>query len=326
IYQIDLLLCNRNNDVYSSEYNFDSIKIINFDKSKRIKVYKPLKETLKKEQYDLIFTFGPELAMLSTKIIKKYKLNTKVISRCINTLSIEFENASFVRRHIYFPLIKKDYKKTDLIIAQSIGMQEDLIQNINIPSDKIVVINNPVNEKFVYNPDIVRENSIVYAGRLEQQKNVSDLLKAVDNETLKKFKLYIIGDGSLKEALLEYSKEKKLHVEFIPFTHDIMGYYQKAKCVVLSSLFEGFPNTLLEAIACGTPVVSYDCPSGPREIINDDNGLLVEYKNVEDLRNKLIECLSKGWDYEAVYLTSRKYDSNVIIKKYLEVIEKMLDK
>lgn len=324
-YKVFLLLCNRYNDVYSKEYDFSSITVIDFDKKKKIEIYKPLTKVLREEKFDLVFTFGPELAMLSTKIIKKYKLGTKVISRCINTLSIEFENASFVRRHIYFPLIKKNYKKTDLIIAQSIGMQEDLVSNIHVPSSKIVVINNPVNEKFTYNPNQARENCMVYAGRLEQQKNVLDLLKAVDDELLKQYKLYIIGDGSLKETLTQYATDKKLNVEFVPFTHNIVEFYQKAKCVVLSSLFEGFPNTLIEAISCGTPVVSYDCPSGPKEIITSDNGLLVEYKNVENLKQKLIECISKDWDYEKVRESSLKYDSKIIIKKYLEVIEEILN-
>jgi glycosyltransferase involved in cell wall biosynthesis len=90
--------------------------------------------------------------------------------------------------------------------------------------------------------------------------------------------------------------------------------------VVLSSAYEGMPNCLIEAIGCGVPVVSYDCPLGPAEIIVDGvNGYLVEYQNIEALAKGMEQCLVMNRTDEQIKATAAKFDVSHIAEQYLEL-------
>ena len=95
----------------------------------------------------------------------------------------------------------------------------------------------------------------------------------------------------------------------------------------LSSEYEGMPNCLIEGIGCGIPVVSYDCPIGPREIVVDDvNGYLVKYNDIAQLAEKMLACLQREWNEEAIRKTSEKFDVSYIADEYLELFEKVTRK
>lgn len=125
---------------------------------------------------------------------------------------------------------------------------------------------------------------IVAAGRLSPEKNFSGLIKAyAASKTCQQYKLVILGEGMerhLLEALID-----DLHLGgqvLLPgFMSNPYPYISNAHCLVLSSLHEGFPVILIEALGLGKPVIASDCETGPREIIrHGDNGLLVPVKDV----------------------------------------------
>lgn len=110
-------------------------------------------------------------------------------------------------------------------------------------------------------------------------------------------------------------------VKFLGHKSNIEEYYTKARCTLLSSLYEGFPNVLVESIACGTPVVSYNCPNGPSEIIIDGvNGYLVDYLDIEDLYKKINKTLDEELDINLIKKSAERYYPEKIAKKYIEVI------
>ena len=134
-------------------------------------------------------------------------------------------------------------------------------------------------------------------GRLVREKGFDLLLKAFS--TVKKsypeWSLTILGEGSLRSELecLSQSLDIVNSVHFLGRVKNPYEYLQQADIFVMSSRFEGFPNALCEAMACGLPVISTDCPSGPPEIIRDGvDGILVKNENVEALTEAMSHLIS----------------------------------
>jgi glycosyltransferase involved in cell wall biosynthesis len=196
-------------------------------------------------------------------------------------------------------------------------MQDDIVKVYKLDVKKTSVIYNPVNqiiEKHIlkYGIESKKEGYLLCVGRLESQKSIDYSIIAFSN-VLKKFpnlRLKILGEGSLKNELIELTKMLEVNdkVDFIGFNSDVITYYSKAEATILSSLYEGFPNVLIESISLGTPVVSFDCKSGPNEIIeNGINGYLVNYLDVNDLESKILLTLNKRWNYKLVAESAYKF-------------------
>lgn len=101
----------------------------------------------------------------------------------------------------------------------------------------------------------------------------------------------------------------------------MIPYYLNANATVLSSLYEGFPNVLIESIALGTPVLAFDCPSGPKEIIeNGINGYLVEFKKVGEMAEKIELLIENSFHPDRVKITSDKFLIENVIKHYEKVL------
>jgi len=152
-------------------------------------------------------------------------------------------------------------------------------------------------------PSNVPDNYFLFFGRLEDKiKNLTLLIEAYELSKLqqKKISLVLVGDGSDKETILNKIKSKGLNdfIQVLPFQKEIIPYIQNAKATVLTSYFEGFPMSLVESLAVGTPVISVDCETGPREIIeNKSNGLLVENHS----KKALAEAMSIMIEDEKLY-------------------------
>lgn len=161
-----------------------------------------------------------------------------------------------------------------------------------ISADRVHVIPNPVHlQPIERNPE--PDKIIVGMGRLVYQKGFDLLLNAFARCTQKypDWRLVILGEGPerdhLKRLILELSLKEK--VELPGVTMNPVVVLQKASLFVLSSRWEGFPNALLEAMACGLPVISFDCPSGPSEIIRHEvDGLLVPLEKAEALTEAML--------------------------------------
>lgn len=138
---------------------------------------------------------------------------------------------------------------------------------------------------------------VIAAGRLSYQKGFDKLISAWDivNKQFPDWKLDIYGEGICKETLDRQIKD--LHLDNIvtihPFTKDIQQEYLNSSLFVLSSNYEGFALVLLEAMGCGLPCISFDCPNGPADIIqHKENGFLIENGNIKGLANAICHLLA----------------------------------
>ncbi|MEC4984717.1 MAG: glycosyltransferase [Oscillatoria sp. PMC 1068.18] len=203
------------------------------------------------------------------------------------------------------------YPRADAIVAVSAGMARGLENYLQLKLGSVQVIYNPVVDENLFekakaelaHPWLVKNQPpvILGIGRLVAEKDFSTLIRAfaelkkqANSESPGKARLIILGEGNLRKQLETEIKELELEEEVsLPgYVENPYAYLSKAAVFVLSSKFEGLPTVLIEAIACGSPVISTDCPHGPREILADGKyGQLVPVGDLSALATAMHSAL-----------------------------------
>jgi len=222
----------------------------------------------------------------------------------------------------------------DLIVANSDGIRECLISSWKISKKKICVIHNGTDIDHIDKLSFEKVNHIwinknlnliISVGNLRKPKGLPHLLDALKIVNKKNtVYLIIIGKGEEEKKLKVMAKEIGINdrVDFIGFKKNPFKYIANADLFVLSSLWEGCPNTLLEAMACRTPVVSTDAPYGPAEIIEDSvNGYLVPVADSARLSEKILYVLENLDKQDSIIREARqtvekKFSVHKMVKNY----------
>jgi len=223
-------------------------------------------------------------------------------------------------------LRKKLYKRASGIIAQTDTAKQILFEktkNVNI-----TVIPNPLRE--LNNHNLKKENIILSIGRLVPQKNQKTLIEIFSKlSNTEDWKLKIIGTGPLENDLIKLIKELNLEnkVELLGYKSDVDYYLQSSKIFAFTSLFEGFPNALSEAMGNGIASISFDCPTGPSELItNGENGILVDLNDVIEYTNKLQYLIDHNSYREEIGIKAQyvldNFSKEKISERYLNFILK----
>jgi len=304
----------------------ERVNIIFLGKKNSLKSFPALLKLIPRITTTSILVFNHELALslLFAKIILKSKL--KIITRMNNTFSVTVKFKGFKYRVVVSFLMKFFYKLMDHYIFQSKGIRDDLVDNFGV-TGPFTLIHNPIHMRD-YIPSTIRTNKhLLYVGRLVKQKNIIDILYVLKSLNKKNSQLIltIVGDGAEIKVLKDFCVKNNLEnvVSFVGKVKDVSQYYYDADLTLLSSFNEGFPNVLLESIAHGTPVVSYDCPSGPSEIIiNGVNGFIVEYLNKKEFEDKILLALEHNWNQEQLLLSLDQFEAQNIVSKYETVLNK----
>lgn len=288
-----------------------------------------LKELMINCKAKIFLIYNIELLVPAFFINKIYNLHIKIVARSITTLSFDYNNQSVLGKKVWFQLIRYTVNKIDTMIAQSTGMKEDLMKSFNVSESKITIIPNPSYNFIDRTEDPINENpkEILFVGRLTEAKGLNYLFKAFETalNSIPDLHLTILGSGEMKDELTSRVQELGLSdsISFVGYKSDLSSYYIQAKATVLTSIVEGFPNVLVESISYGTPVISFDCPSGPKDIIIPNvNGILVEYLNTDDFSKAIIDVVNGRikFDKKKIIESSKKYNIQEIVNQYENVL------
>ncbi len=227
------------------------------------------------------------------------------------------------------------------LICCSRDMANDLCNLYSLERKNVTTIYNPIDLNLCkslateqcYHPFFENQNTpvLLAVGSLCEQKNYSMMLEAIARVCKEKpVKLIVLGEGYLRPNLEELCDELGLAdvVDFIGNVKNPFAYMALANLFVLSSHFEGFPMVLLETMACGLPIVSVDCPSGPRELIeNGRTGILVPPGSSTLLSEGLCRALDEPkvmqkYAENAFEYVSKNFLLEHIASEYLKVITK----
>ncbi len=229
--------------------------------------------------------------------------------------------------------IRRLLPKNQKIIAVSKGVADDLVRHFDIPEDRVEVIYNPVvvpdiHELAAATPatplfDEAPGPLIMAAGRMTAQKDFPTLVRAFGILAERRScRLAILGDGEKKKELLAMAGRMGLN-DRIRLPGYVMNPYQymaRADVFVLSSAWEGFGNVVAEAMALGIPVVSTDCPYGPREILMDGAlGPLVPVGDPGAMADAIDGVLARPMDPGRLKAAAQRYTVERCADRFLEV-------
>ena len=318
--------------------NLNNLNIFNFDNMLGIhlKSLMNLYKILKSNDYSVILCFQAGGLVSLLKRITRSK--TKIIIReSISPYNLLKLQHSRLRAKLLFFIKKKLYSYADMIVANShAGIKEikeftkkpklKAIENICEFEFMKIKKNNNYHKLFSNN-----KKTIIAVSRLNKVKRIDLLINSL-HEINKDYdvQLIIIGDGPEENKLKNLTRELNLeeNVHFLGFRDDVIQWMINSDIFVTASQVEGSPNSLIEAVCLGIPSIATDCPTGPKEILNNgEQGILIPIDSEkhmvdamrlliedQDLRNKFVQSSE---------ITRDRYSSERIVNLYLDAINSM---
>ena len=332
-WQVDLVVLNLNNEVYLDRISANvNLVVLNVNHTRNSFI--PLIKYFYKNQIKTILVFNHELAVILIMLRSLIRIDIKIISRNISILSFkikQFETRGYWEKYIVGPLIKYFYHKLDHVVNQSNNMRNDLIELYPQLYQNSSVIYNPISKQiddYTKNHDlteITKKEYLLCVGRLEKVKAFHKAIEAFAgiSEKFPNLRLKIVGQGSLEQKLKKTANNYGVanKVDFEGFQKNVIPYYLYAKATILTSLYEGYPNVLIESIAMNTPVVAFNCEGGTREIVKDGlNGYLVDNQDVSDLMKKLSISLLKKYNVKDLRNSIKKNQIQNVLNHYEKLL------
>ena len=315
---------------FAELWNYNLIKrnILNYILRRKLK--KCLTATLKKESPDIVISTTEDIKYnycifnLPYRFIVESHVHMKEIIK--SSIKKQFFIHSISK--IFFKWKLSKINKCKLLVALTDADKRDWSKVIN--SDIIIIPN-----ILTFYPDKItdyskRSKRILCVGRFDKQKGFDLMIKAwaIIADKHKEWKVDIFGDGELNNTLNGLIKNYCLDesITIHPTTNHIYDEYMDSSIFAFSSRFEGFGLVLIEAMSCGVPCISFDCPHGPSEIItNGRNGLLVQNGNIDEFANSLDSMINNYEQRKFMSINARidsqKYKRENIMPQWIELFE-----
>ena len=264
---------------------------------------KKVEKIIKENKYDVIIDY-------SSNLLKYNNFDIKVPVFAWIHFSLTFgEKLSADKIEKY----KKQYKKYDKILAICDTMRDEFVEILGMDKNKVELVYNPIDleaiRKKAENIDKKYENYLkqdyfLQVSRLTEQKqpeHLVDIYYKLKQRGIKE-KLYFIGNGEKVELIKQKIKEYKLEDDVILLgqIENPYPFFKNAKLFVHTGKYEGLPTVLLESLALGTPVVAYDCPTGPKDILgkNSEYGKFIPLNDKDVFVEKVCELMNDDEKYK----------------------------
>jgi len=326
----------------------NKIEVIQLDKGylniNKIRIFNRLFQYLKYskiEKTNIVVSFSPitNVIALFTKFFNS-KLKVVIQEHCFPSVATEDrQNLSWFWAFMFKKVFYKFYNKSDLFITISEAIKIDFVNNFKINKDIIKIVRNPVNiDNIIFSTkeevnDFNFESQKKYligVGRLVDQKNFTKLLDifSLIRQKRSDVDLIILGHGPNLDSLIKKSIDLNLKdsVHFLGFKSNPYKFLSRANCFCLTSLWEGLPQVIAEAMICRVPVISVDCESGPKEmIINKETGILVDKDDNTLFADYICELIDNNKMREELInksynFATREYSIERCLNKYLEIL------
>ena len=259
----------------------------------------------RREPYALVSSldYANVVSLLARRVSRS---RTRVVCTLHKPISVATADSTLLRERLLLKrAVRMTYPRADAIVAVSSGIADDLASTVNVPRNEISVIGNPVISDGLLALSWAPVSHpwfktgappvILAVGRLTRQKDYPTMLRAFrrlhqDVDA----RLMILGEGEDRAELekLALALGVAEHTAFPGFVQNPYAYMRRSAVFAMSSIYEGLPTVMIEALACGVSVVSTDCPHGPREILDGGRyGRLVSVGDDVALSRALLDAL-----------------------------------
>ena len=329
--QVDLVL-NKMDGTYL-KHTSAKVNVVSLESSRALHSILPLAKYLRKEKPDVILSAMNYVNIVTVLAQLASGSNSKVVLSEHSVFTESKKSIGRVKGYILTSLMRWAYKRPHAIVAVSNGVADSLVEELNINRHKIKTIYNPIFSENLVN--LSKEslshpwaNSslplVLGVGRLTFQKDFKTLIYAFKKVREKKnYNLVILGEGEQRPELEELinSLDLKNNVKLLGFVDNPYAWMSHAAVFVLSSINEGFGNVIVEAMACGTPIVSTDCPSGPSEILGRGLwGGLVPPGNPDLLAQAIINTVDNPIQID-ITTRAQFFSVDKAVNQYLDIFQ-----
>ena len=307
-----------------------SSEVVNLNAPRVRNAFFPLVRYLKGSRADALLAAMWPLTVVAPLAAKTAGFSGRTIVSEHSPLSLAYANRGWLHRQAMRYSQRIAYSRADARVAVSQGVARDLAEISGLTLDLFEVIHNPA-AKGVVDPLLCRPEELIgltgplvlSVGTLKRVKRFDLLIDAFAQlPPSLDATLCIVGDGGERSNLERQVRELGIsdRVVMPGFVRDPAPWYAHADLFVLCSDYEGFGNVLVEALEHGLPIVSTDCPVGPREILNDGRyGTLVPPDDPEGIANAIVRVASGNVDHATQRRRARDFEVQAIARRYLNI-------
>lgn len=309
------------------------VRIVDLQAGRVIKSVLPLTKYLRIYKPYALVSHLSHANVIAISAVKLARTKTKLI--VVEHDPVSQARFKLLRSYFVPPLMRLLYPLADVVVAVSQGLANNLNKEFTLSENKVKVIYNPVVDEelirkaktSIEHPWFQKESYPVFlaVGRLTLQKDFSNLIQAFS--ILRKSRparLVILGEGEARTELelLAAKLGVAVDVSLPGFVENPYAYMYNASAFVLSSQWEALPTVLIEAMACGCPVIATDCPFGPREILEGEKyGYLVPTADPQALSIAMLNVLDDPLNREKLIQRTQDFSVERSVFKYLQALD-----